>query len=184
MAFDLDHGVETGRWTLSGYEPTPPHLAKAVLDAQPMPSEGAAFVDVGAGKGRMLFLAARRPYARVVGLELDATLVKVGLRNLREGRDPQRRSIDVQLLHADATRCAWPTEPLVLYLYNPFDAETLEVMLGRVQASLAASPRSCCLAYVNPLYPEPLKARGWRCLASGGIGTGRWAWWTPPERGA
>jgi SAM-dependent methyltransferase len=179
QGFDRQLGVQTARWTLGGYEPTPPALLDEVLAAQPFPDERVLFVDVGAGKGRVLLLAARRPYLRVLGLELDGALVDIGQRNLRRGVDAHRRCHDLTLLHADASDVAWPLEPLVLYLYNPFDAVTLGRMLRAVERSLAQHPRPCALAYVNPLYADVLRARGWVAGAEGGDGTESWGWWQP-----
>lgn len=179
-AFDRSLGVETARWTLGGYEPTPVEAFGPLLDAAPVPCDGATFVDAGAGKGRTLLLAARHPYARVVGIELDPALVAIGQANLRAAHDPARRCDDLGLLHADATTVRWPTGPLHVYLYNPFDGDALDAMLQGLEASLAAAPRPCALAYLNPTHRDRLDVRGWRTAASDGEGIAAWVWFLPP----
>jgi len=180
-SFDADLGVSTARWTLSGYEPTPVELAHDVLGAMPLPAEGTTFVDLGCGKGRMLLLAARHPFARVLGIEHDGGLVATAQRNLREARDPSRRCDDVSALLMDARTVPWPHTPLVLFLYNPFDDQVFDEVLDELEASLQAAPRPCALAYVNPLFVASLQGHRWQCIDEGGEGVARWGWWLPPE---
>ncbi len=182
--FDEALGVETARWTLGGYEPTSPELFDEVMAPLPLPAKGATFVDVGAGKGRVLLMAARLPFARVLGVELDGGLVAIGQRNLREARDPLRVVGDVSLLHADASSAPWPLGPLVLFLYNPFAAPVVEAMLDALEASLQAHPRPCRVAYVNPLFLDVWLQRGWTVGAEGGEGVGRWVWLAPARSAA
>jgi hypothetical protein len=81
--FDAEHGVTTEALVFLGeldpeaigpslehathYEPTPVAQANALLDASPLPPERATFVDLGAGMGRIVLLAARRPFHAVIG---------------------------------------------------------------------------------------------------------------------
>lgn len=173
--FDEALGVETARWTLAGYEPTPPDTFADLLASLPDPIEGATFVDVGAGKGRVLLLAARHPFARVLGLELDGQLVATAKRNLR-AVNPDRRVHHVDILHADATEARWPLGPLVVFLYNPFAAAPMEALLDGLEASLRTHPRPCAVGYLNPLYLDVFLRRGWEVRAEGGEGVGRWVW--------
>jgi len=176
VAFDEALGVQTARWTLAGYEPTPPEIFEALMAALPTEAEGATFVDVGAGKGRVLLLAARHPFARVLGLELDPKLVDIAQRNLRQASDPERLVDDVSILHADATTAPWPLEPLVVFLYNPFAGPALSQMLDQLEASLEAHPRPCVIAYLNPLFLDLFMERGWSLAAEGGEDVACWAW--------
>ncbi len=176
ISFDEALGVQTARWTLAGYQPTPPETFEALMAAIPTPRDGATFVDVGAGKGRVLLLAARHPFQRVLGLELDSKLVDIAQRNVRQASDPKRRVDDVTILHADATTAPWPLGPLVVFLYNPFAGPALSQMLDQLEASLEEHPRPCVVAYLNPLFLDLFMERGWSLAAEGGEGVARWAW--------
>jgi predicted RNA methylase len=179
VAFDDALGVQTAKWTLGGYEPTPPEAFADLMSAMPGAPDGATFIDVGAGKGRVLLLAARHPFGRVLGLELDAKLVAIAQRNLRQASDPDRLVEDVSMLHADATTASWPLGPLVVFLYNPFAGPVLAQMLDQLEASLQAHPRSCRLVYLNPMFVDVLVDRGWSVVADGGEGVDRWVWLVP-----
>jgi hypothetical protein len=43
-----------------------------------------------------------------------------------------------------------PTEPLVIYLYNPFNANVMKRVVDRVLASHSAHPRPIYVIYANP----------------------------------
>src|SRR5438105_15577545 len=44
------------------------------------------FVDIGSGMGRVVLMAARRPFKRVIGIERSAELVEVARMNLAQSR--------------------------------------------------------------------------------------------------
>jgi len=179
--FDEALGVRTARWTLSGYEPVPIDIAAEVMAAMPLPAEGATFIDLGCGKGRMLLLAARHPFAAVWGVDHDPGLIRTAQANLRAADDPARRCPETSALLLDAREVPWPATPLVVFLYNPFPADVLDPVLASLERSLTDG-RPAALVYVNPLFDECLHRRGWRKGPAGGEGVSRWGWWFPPGR--
>lgn len=129
------------------YEPTPVVEADRVLDAIPPPLERTTFVDVGSGMGRVVLLAARRPFRTVVGIEISPALHEIARGNLRRFDDPERRCRDVRLVRADAATYRFPRGDLAVYLYNPFRAPVLRRMLRH----LVAQPREVTLLYHTPV---------------------------------
>lgn len=170
--FDADHGVTTEALVFLGeldpdaigpslehathYEPTPVREARALLDASPLSPERTTFVDVGAGMGRVVLLAARRPYRGVVGIEISPALVEIARENLASARDPQRVARDVRIVRADAATYAFPAGDLVVYLYNPFRAPVLDSMLVNLRA--AGERRNIVLLYHTALEHETIEA--------------------------
>jgi SAM-dependent methyltransferase len=138
------------------YEPTPLGDAERLLDALPIPAEGTVFVDIGSGLGRMVLLAARRPFRQVIGLEISPALHELARENLAAARDPERRCRDVRLVRGDAAAYRWPRGNLALYLYNPFRAEVLAAVLDAV---LADRTRDIALIYHTPLEAATIAAR-------------------------
>jgi SAM-dependent methyltransferase len=181
--FDARHGVTTEALVFLGdldpervgrsiefathYEPTPVAEAEAMLDAIPPPIDAATFVDVGAGMGRVVLLAARRPFKTVVGVEISPALVQVARENLARCEDPQRRCRDVRLVRADAAAYRFPRGPLVLYLYNPFSAPVLERVLER----LADGARDVTLVYHTALEREVVESHGFDVVDDLGFGS-------------
>ncbi len=90
------------------------------------------FVDVGAGMGRALLLAGESPFVQVVGVEVSGGLYEVARENLERARYQTRGCNDVRVVRADARIWNYPPGDLVVFLFNPFDAQALEVTLGSI----------------------------------------------------
>jgi SAM-dependent methyltransferase len=172
--FDAEHGVTTEALVFLGeldpdaigpsleyathYEPTPVAQANALLDASPLAPERATFVDLGAGMGRVVLLAARRPFRAVIGVEISPALVEIARENLTTVRDPQRVARDVKIVGADALSYALPRGDLVIFLYNPFRAPILADVLTNLRA--AAEGRDVVLLYHTPVERDTIDATG------------------------
>lgn len=124
--------------------------------------EGYSFVDVGAGKGRALFLAAELPFRKIIGVELNPDLARIAQRNLAQWRHVARANSEkrIRIIPRDALEFRWPRTPLLVYLYNPFDC----ALVAQLAAKLATAARSGSplvdLLYVNPTCTDTLKMQG------------------------
>lgn len=117
------------------YEPTPVAQAEALFDASPVDPQASTFVDLGAGMGRVVLLAARRPFRAVIGVEISPALVEIARENLAAARDPRRIARDVKVVRADAAAYALPRGDLVVYMYNPFRGPVLDAVLARLNSA-------------------------------------------------
>jgi predicted RNA methylase len=115
----------------------------AALDVQ---FEDYTFVDYGAGKGKALLLAGSRPFHRVIGVELAAELCEIARRNIQTYTGP-RRAGSIEVVHEDATAFDIPDGPLVLYFYNPFDAEVMEAVITNIRQATAQTMRPVYILY-------------------------------------
>ena len=122
------------------YESTDPTLFRELLHALPIEYGEFTFVDLGAGKGRTLLLAAERPFRAVIGVEFAAELAEVARQNVETYRG-ERRCADVRVLCGDAVDFAPPDTPLVLYLFHPFEGPVLRAVIDGVERSLLERPR-------------------------------------------
>ncbi|GAC1412153.1 MAG: hypothetical protein NVSMB64_22380 [Candidatus Velthaea sp.] len=182
--FDAEHNVTTEALIFLGeldpenvgpgiefathYEATPVEDARRLLDAAPLAPERTTFVDVGAGMGRVVLLAAQRPYRQIVGVEISPALHEIAKANRLKFPPDDVRCRDVRLVRADASAFTFPRGDLVVYLYNPFRREVLEPMLDRL---LAGPDREVVLLYHTPLERETIEARNaFACIADLGFG--------------
>lgn len=150
LNYDAEHGIRTEEWLrLDDLDPEaidPTALKHAVhyqasplddldrlLDAAPLKPETTTLVDIGAGMGRVVLHAARRPFRKIIGIELSPALVKVAEANLTAYNGP-RACADIEIVCADATNYAFPSGDLVVYLFNPFTAPILRIVIDRLSA--------------------------------------------------
>ena len=99
--YDLLHGTETGALIqakhlatghrhdrhITAYHGTAPSIFRKLLarwrENARHPLERTAFLDVGAGKGRAMLLAAELPFRRIVGVELHPALAAIARTNIK-----------------------------------------------------------------------------------------------------
>jgi SAM-dependent methyltransferase len=104
------------------------------------------FVDIGSGMGRVLLMAARRPFKRVIGVEKNVEMTELARRNVASSRR-RFRCQDVELVAHDVLDWRIPDDLSVVYLFCPFPPEVLEVFMERLLASIDRHPRDVRLIY-------------------------------------
>jgi SAM-dependent methyltransferase len=117
------------------------------------------FLDIGAGKGRVVLQAARYPFRRVLGVELSAVLCRIARANVA-ARRKHLRCQDITIINADATRYRIPDDVSVVYLYNPFRGPVFEAAIERLVESLDHTPRLMRVIYRTPLEEDLLLKSG------------------------
>jgi 16S rRNA G966 N2-methylase RsmD len=116
-------------------------------------------IDLGSGMGRVVCQAARRPFGRVIGVEISEELSEVARRNVERNRT-RFRCADVEIVVADVLDYELPDEVTHVYLYHPFSGEIFSAALATVTASLDRRPRRLVLMYANPVLEAEILATG------------------------
>lgn len=124
--------------------------------------EGYSFVDVGAGKGRALFLAAEFGFRKIVGVELNPDLARIAQLNLALWRRWARAKSEkrIRVIRGDALEFRWPRTPLLVYLYNPFDCSLVAQLAARLAVAARSGSPLVDLLYVNPTCTDTLTMQG------------------------
>ncbi len=134
------------------YAPSRPKRFLQLLASLPIDYSQFVFVDIGAGKGRALLLAARFPFKRIIGVEFAPSLAAIARRNVdsHSSRGPGRLR-PVEVICADAIEYELPHEDLVLYLFNPFGSPVFNRFIAGIERSLQKSPRTIYFLYWSPM---------------------------------
>jgi SAM-dependent methyltransferase len=123
-----------GRWRRSG-------------PAAPMGET--TFVDIGAGMGRAMLLAAEMPFRAVLGVELNPTLVRIARRNLALWRKAGRARATMRVACGDAADFVFPNGPCVAFLFNPFGGAVMRRFVRSVARTFAGREGELDILYVN-----------------------------------
>jgi SAM-dependent methyltransferase len=167
--FDLAHGTDTGGLiqTRSGehahadhgtaYWGTAPSLLYGSLalwsrTLAPLGLTPAdySFVDLGCGKGRAVMLASETSFAHVLGVELDPALARIGQSNLQLWSRTPHPCRNIQIIEGDALTTPIPDIPVLLYLYNPFDAHLVQLLIARIESFLPTRTAPLDILYIRP----------------------------------
>jgi SAM-dependent methyltransferase len=112
-------------------------------------SDRDVFVEFGCGKGRVVHQAARRPFRRVVGVEISPVLAEAARIGLA-ARSHQHRCRDVEIVVADVTAFRVPDDLTIGYFYYPFTGQTFESVLRGIVESIDRNPRRVRLIFAFP----------------------------------
>ncbi len=148
-----DHDAERGF-----YKPLPWGALSRVLRADDVGPDD-VFVDLGAGKGRAVFLAARYPFRRVIGVELSPELSAVARANIEQVRD-QLRCQDVEIVTSDVLVYEIPDDATVIFLYNPFQGQVFRSAIRKLLESVDRRPRRVRVIYAHPTELEYIRSTG------------------------
>jgi SAM-dependent methyltransferase len=166
--FDEEFGVRTsglvaGRDLKSGhrndrhntaYYGISPSVLQALLRrwrrSQPAASiEECSFIDIGAGMGRAMLVAAEMPFRQVIGVELNPTLARIARRNMTMWRKLGRAAAPMKLICGDAVEFALPAGPCVAVLFNPFGQVVMQKLLRAWSKSFAGRSSQLDILYIN-----------------------------------
>jgi SAM-dependent methyltransferase len=166
--FDLEFGTRTsgliaGRYLSAGhrsdrhvtaYYAVAPSVFRGILvrwrRSRPLASiDDYTFVDLGAGMGRAMLLAAAYPFRAVVGVELHPTLARIARRNVALWRAAGRARVPTRVYCRDAAAFPLPSGPCVIFLFNPFGAPVVRRLLRFWKHSLAGRAEPVDILYVN-----------------------------------
>ena len=150
------------------YVPARPAHIREALRAAPVPDgAGYTYVDLGSGKGRTLFVAAELPFRAIVGVELSDRLHGRACANIGSFRFRGRRGGPIRSIHANAAEFLFPEGPLVVYLFNPFGAATMQRVLDNLERSLDQQPRHVVVVLLWPRCGDQVaRVRGMRLVST------------------
>jgi predicted RNA methylase len=108
------------------------------------------FLDIGSGKGRAMILAAEAGFRKVIGVEYAAELNDIAHTNIEMVKSKFPKT-EFELSEGDAVAYDIPEEVDVIYLFNPFDEETICKLLERIKP-IFNRDKKIHLVYVHPVH--------------------------------
>lgn len=166
---DLLLGVDTGGFasaedlklspTGHGFAPSPWSTLRRVLHPREV-SAADVFLDIGAGKGRILLAAAiSYGFGQVRGLEVSPDLVAIARRNFDDVRIPIKCGI-VSIMLGDMVDVTLPDDVTVVYAYDPFEGDLFNALVRELIASVDRRPRTLRFIYLAPYQERQLLDTG------------------------
>ena len=138
------------------YEPLPYYAVFKIMDRLRLgPAD--VLVDIGSGLGRAVCVAASYPIREAQGVEIEADLHANAEANATCSR---RRRAPIRLQCASATEFNYD-DATVLWVFNPFGAATMRLVLERLKNSLDRRPRALRMAYINATCAHLFVSQPW-----------------------
>lgn len=176
--FDLKYGVNTdgevGGWTyLSDLDiPSPnwiygrnyagiePERFFAIFESLQIRYEDFVFIDYGSGKGRALLMASEFPFKQVIGIEFSPQLNSIAQQNIIRYSSATQKCKYIETVQMDFTQYYLPSDPLVLFFFDPCEPRVFDQVLANVRSSWQQNQRPIYLIYVAPAEDLTLQSSG------------------------
>lgn len=159
--FDFRHATDTARRVrlaklritsvnkgeAKDYIPTRGRAFRKLLDSLHFPNDS-VFVDFGCGKGKLLLLASRYPFKRIVGIEFSPDLCEIAKQNVSTYHKGKPSNVDI--VCGDVIDYRFGDDENVLFFFNPFTRPVMLRVLAKVEESFLRKPRDMWLIYNDP----------------------------------
>jgi SAM-dependent methyltransferase len=169
--FDQRHGTDTSRlmrtraaagYLVNRYETAGTDAIERAIGGVGVDLSRFTFLDLGCGKGKPLLLAAGHPFRCLIGVDISAPCLAIARRNVERCGLGGR----IELVHTDVTEYEAPAGPLFIYLFNPFPARILGLVLDRLVARLVREREPIAIVYMNPEHADVIDRSGcFRCVS-------------------
>ena len=108
-------------------------------------------IDYGSGAGRVLLIAAKYGFERVIGIEFSKELVVQCKNNI-----VRKKYTNITVYNMDAVNYVVPPMAKVFYFFNPFNDEIFKNVFNKIMESINNYPRNAYVIYVNPVHKNIL----------------------------
>jgi hypothetical protein len=102
-----------------------------------------------------MVLAARLPFRRVIGVEIDSELVATAHWNFQQSAR-HRRCSNLEIVAGDAAKYDCPDDATVLHFFDPFAGVALEQVIENIRISHCRVPRRLTVLFADPNHFDPL----------------------------
>lgn len=107
------------------------------------------FIDIGSGKGRILFCAENAGFNDLTGVELDPELVKAAEENVKL-YSLKRKESSINFVCQNATTYSIPDNTAVFFFFNPFSEKIMLEVERKISAYSYKNKAEVYVVYVNP----------------------------------
>ena len=120
-----------------------------------------SMIDFGAGKGRVMIVAAAHGFKRVTGVEFAAEIWQQAVRTVdrQKSRYPDTSFFP---LHENAAEHRIDDETQVFFFFNPFKDPVMRQVLKNILASGRRRPRKLYVLYTNPQLKHLFQDHGFK----------------------
>lgn len=146
------HRPGTGPMGRLDYQPARTRFFHNLLRHLDLPA-GSVFVDLGAGKGRTLLMAAQHGFQRAVGVDFSEDLCEVARRNVTIFRTRTQVKTAIEVVNADVAQYSIRDDENVFFV-SPFGGAVLQRVLDNITNSVVRAPRKVWFIYYNPYSPQ------------------------------
>ncbi|MBN2544208.1 MAG: class I SAM-dependent methyltransferase [Spirochaetes bacterium] len=160
---DLNNEVKSEDETLF-YSPAPFLFLRQSFNFIKKEIKGKIFIDAGCGAGRVLLHAMDYPFSKIYGVDMSKYLTDIAQDNVNKYRKCRKKQMpEVEVIQSDILKFKIPDEPLVLFLFDPFNDEITEKFIDKL---VKENKKEIHVIYLSPHKKEMFKSKGFKTICS------------------
>ena len=113
-------------------------------------------VDMGSGSGRVMLVAGRFPFEKIIGVDISEQLNKLCEKNIKKML-PYLKCKKFKNVTVSASNYIIPDEATHIYFFNPFGIDVMDLVLKSIFKSIVNYPRKVIIIWYNPKFEEELE---------------------------
>jgi len=141
------------------YQPTLMLPLRKLFRSFSFPENG-GLVDLGCGKGRVLFIASEYHFKALRGIEYSEPLCEIARENIQRFQRRTKSRRPFQIIQIDAAQYAIQPDDQIFYMFHPFGAPVLRQIIKNMKASFNQHPRPMWIIYRNPVHSHVIEQSG------------------------
>ena len=136
------------------YEPSNKEIFFHLLSKIPLEFPSYTFIDIGSGKGAVLFYATNFNFKEIIGVEYSSTLCDIATSNIESFNKISPSTASMKIVNSDVMDYQLPNGNLLIYLYNPFNEKILVPFIESVIKKKRANSSNIWILYYTPLFKQ------------------------------
>lgn len=149
------------------YIPTPFYIAHKIFFRLQNKLIDSEFVDFGCGAGRIMMFVSHFKPKKIIGIEFSKKLCECAISNLNLHFSKYPHfECEWYVEHCNAINYQIGNNENIFFLYDPFNANTLELIVNNIMISLNILPREIFIIYVSPIHKNVLIEKGFSTIIS------------------
>ncbi len=110
-------------------------------------------VDLGSGKGQAIYMFhLNHSFKKIKGIELDEEYYNISLNNFKYAY--KNIPSNVEIINLNAEDYIFEKDDNFVFLFNPFGADTLSIVMKNIYTSLKNYPRDFFIIYNNDIHND------------------------------
>lgn len=123
------------------------------------------FLDIGCGKGRAMYMAARYGVKNIIGIELDKNLCISCIETCNEAKKQYPNST-FKVINTNAVDFSIPETIDAVFMFNPFGEVVMQQVINNLKLSINKKPRKINILYLNPIYHKVFEINNIKCIGT------------------
>lgn len=116
------------------------------------------FIDMGSGKGRVVLVAGRYQFKRIVGVDVSSELNEICSYNIHK-MSSRLKCKDFENVTSNAIDFIIPDDVTFVYFFNPFGIEVMNSIINFIFESVSRRPRKVTIIWYNPKHEREIEKK-------------------------